>query len=76
MKNYYFSKILLKKEIMSYSNIELSILKKVGRNLLQSTPVNSYPDSSDLHVIPMYMRPPFRDDQINITRLFRISHYS
>ena len=42
---------------------------------LQSTPVNSYPDNSDLRLIRMYLRPPFREDQSNIIRLIRISHY-
>ena len=37
---------------------------------------NSYPDNSDLRLIRVYLRPLFRDDQSNIIRLIRISHYS
>ena len=44
--------------------------------MLQSTPVNSYPDNSDLRLIRMYLRSPFREDQSNIIRLNRIPHYS
>ena len=43
--------------------------------MVQSTPVISYPDNSDLRLIRMYLRPPFRDDQNNI-RLIRISPYA
>ena len=50
---------------------------RINRMILQPTPVNSYPDNSDLRLIRMHLRPPFRDDQCsNIIRLFRISHYS
>ena len=50
----------------------------VSVSILQSTPpVNSYPDNSDLGLIRMYLRPsPFGEDQSNIIRLNRISHYS
>ena len=43
---------------------------------IQSTPVNSYPDNSDLRLIRTHLRSLFRDDQSNIIRLIRISHYS
>ena len=43
---------------------------------IQLTPVNSYPDNSDLRLIRMDLRRPFRDKQSNIIRLIRISHYS
>ena len=43
--------------------------------LLQSTPVNSYPDNSDRRLIRMDFWPPFRDYQRNVIRLIRISHY-
>ena len=46
-------------------------------NEIQPTPpVNSFSDISDLRLIRMQLRPPFRDDQCNIIRLIRISHYS
>ena len=44
--------------------------------VLQSTLVNSYQDTSDLRLIGTYLRPPFPDDQSNMIRLIRISHYS
>ena len=44
--------------------------------LLQSTPVNSYPDNSDLRLIRTHLRSLFWDDISNIIRLIRISHYS
>ena len=44
--------------------------------ILQSTPVDSHPDNSDLRLIRTHMRPKFRDDQSNIIRLIRISHFS
>ena len=43
---------------------------------VQSTLVNSYPDNSDLPLIRMYLRPPFRKDQSNIIQLIRIFRYS
>ena len=36
----------------------------------------SVPDNSDLRLIRMYLRPPFREDLNNIIRLIRISPYS
>ena len=47
-----------------------------SRKELQSTPINSYPDNLDLHLIRMYLRPPFREDQSTIIRLIRISPFS
>ena len=48
----------------------------MNQNELQPIPLNSYLDNSDLRLILMYLRPPFRDDQSNIIRLIRISNYS
>ena len=42
---------------------------------LQSTPVNSYPDNSDLRLIRTSLRPPFQHDQSKIILLIRISRY-
>ena len=55
---------------MSCIQIIINLIK------LQSTPVNSYPDKSNLRLIRMYLRPPFRYDQRNIIRFIRIAHYS
>ena len=48
-----------------------------GREI-QSIAVNWYPDNSDLHLIRMDLRRPFRADQstCNAIRLIRISYYS
>ena len=45
-------------------------------HLLLSTPVNSYPDNSDLRLIRTSLRLPFQDDQCKIILLIRISRYS
>ena len=39
---------------------------------IQSTPVDSYPDNSDLRLIRMHLKPPFRKTNV----ISRISHYS
>ena len=59
---------LQKLEKLSY--IVLTIL------IIQSTPVNSYPDNSDLRLIRTSLRPPIQDDQSKIILLIRISRYS
>ena len=58
------------------TRVSLHIFWFSSLDQIQSTPVNSYPDNSDLCLIRMYLRPPFREDQSNIIRLIRISHYS
>ena len=49
---------------------------EIMQMVIQSNPVNSYPDNSDLRLIRMHLRPPFRANQSNIIRLIRISHHS
>ena len=61
---------------MRYKRSVIRIIRYTKPSIIQSTPVNSYPDNSDLRLIRMYLRPPFREDQSNIIRVNRISHYS
>ena len=54
----------------------VKICKTSETKEVQSTPVNSYPDNSDLRLIRTSLRLPFQDDQCKIILLIRISRFS
>ena len=60
-------------ETTSVSMNQPSIVLLLG---IESTPVSSYPDNLDHHLIPMHLRPPFRDEENKIIRIIRISPFS